>query len=137
LADLGHAHPKCASRRHAVDVKLSVGDVIGIKREAEQSFFAGGSNIGHGKERSRGQHPGGKIQDTNLPTLLDDEQSIGITGRRGDKKRRAQTRGNANRVRTLNLLRAKVVGDDKANREKTERPRFRVGWHSPFTVRVS
>ena len=75
-----------------IDVEKAVGGEARIEGEAEQAALAVGQDLaGHVEERRCQDLSAGKIEDFDLPGLLDDEQATGIAGRRAGENRLTET----------------------------------------------
>lgn len=87
LTDLADAGVKHAPGRGALHIKLSVGRVIRIKGEPEQTLLTAALKVRNRQKRRRVQQSRVQIQNANLSTLLNNEQTIEVTRRRGNKNR--------------------------------------------------
>jgi hypothetical protein len=77
-----------AADRAEIDVEIAVIGEVRIEGETEKAALAVGRDLArHVEERSRDNSPRRKIEDFDVPGLLDDEQATGIAGRRAHKQR--------------------------------------------------
>lgn len=72
---MGHAIAKRAARHGEVEIKLSIARIIRIECHAKQSLFArsGGKTRLDVKKRRRPYFTGLKVENENLPSLLNNE----------------------------------------------------------------